>query len=414
MLQRPSWFNKYGTEPTPILAAMWKYQGYALAFFIFLSFLPRVFHLQEYLFFIMLTVAIGTAWLEQKPIWINSPLDGPLLFYAFWILLTIPFAIDPIYSFVEWRKLIAQVLVFYWTMLVLHRQRNEDITIYILGAVVLGTLFLSSYAVIDFVVQGGTWKDRTYRARAPNSDYNGLSTYLVTSTPVVLAAACTFRARVTRVAAWGTVGLAIVAQAMSYTRAGWLGLAAEALVFSLVTQRRRFAIWTLIGCLGITVAILTTSRFGYQQETVSSENLRIRLVIWERAVQEIAHHPIVGLGYGNDTFSKRFGDIPGIGPAGSHSLFVMVAFGSGIPAVLLLLWIFARAEFTLIGCGKAHLDVNGGILMMGIAMMIIGVAVRDLFDYMFTSKLAYLFWVMIATGISASTTDYFAQTHHRR
>ena len=56
-----------------------------------------------------------------------------------------------------------------------------------LSAAVLGSMVLSSYALIDFLIRGGTWGDRFIRAGAPHSDYNWLTTYMVLVIPMLVA-----------------------------------------------------------------------------------------------------------------------------------------------------------------------------------------------------------------------------------
>ena len=93
-------------------AAFWKLQAYGLVGITFSCFFPRLIHFQEYAFFFLLAVALCLAWVERINPWIRTPIDLPLLGFVGWVLCTVPFATDPAYSFSEWRKLVAQVLVF--------------------------------------------------------------------------------------------------------------------------------------------------------------------------------------------------------------------------------------------------------------------------------------------------------------
>ncbi|MBI4401100.1 MAG: hypothetical protein HY581_05665, partial [Nitrospirae bacterium] len=217
---------------------IWRLQGFGLILLTFLSFFPRLFHLEEYLFFALLLIATGTSWLDGKGIWVRTPIDLPLLLFAGWVLLTIPFATDPAYSFAEWRKFVTQVLVFYWVCLVWREQPKGPATRAVLTTVVLGTAILCGYALIDFVERGGSWKDRYVRAAAPSSDFNWLSTYLVIAIPLVVSFGVNLRAWWQRVSCGGVVGLALLAQVFSYTRAGWLGLVAQGIAVGLIIRRR--------------------------------------------------------------------------------------------------------------------------------------------------------------------------------
>ena len=138
-------------------AVLWKLQAYGLLGITFLSFFPGLFHYQESALFFLLAVALCLAWVERINPWIRTPIDLPLLGFVGWVLCTVPFATDPAYSFSEWRKLVAQVLVFYWAMFVLRSYRRIELSRQIVWAVVLGSLVLSGYALVDFILRGGTW-----------------------------------------------------------------------------------------------------------------------------------------------------------------------------------------------------------------------------------------------------------------
>jgi len=384
-----------------VRSAIWTIECYGLVLITFMSFFPRLIHLEEALFFTLLVIALGTAWREGRTMWVRTPVDLPLLLFVGWVLLSIPFATDPAYSFIEWRKVVARVLVFYWALLILRVQSDEVMIRRILAAVVIGTALLCGYALIDFVERGGTWQDRYIRAGAPSSDYNWLSTYIVIVIPFLVAvavSACSFWQRMFSMC---VAGLALFALVFSYTRAGWIGIVTQGLSFGLLTAGRKFIMWILVGCLIGGIGLVALYQTGYQQQTASTDNFEYRRVLWERGIQEIAAHPIVGVGYGDDTYLKRFGVHPKTGtPAGLHSTFLMVAMGSGIPAVAFLLWTLIGAVVNLLPKKRTLSDWTASATMAATAFMIIGFSVRNLFDYMFAGSIAFLFWILVAVGLT--------------
>ncbi|MEX5215788.1 MAG: hypothetical protein NW703_16725, partial [Nitrospiraceae bacterium] len=78
---------------------LWAVQGVGLAVLTFLNFFPPAHGPARYLFFSLLLIAVAMRWKEGAPVWIRTPLDLPLLLLLGWILLTVPFSIDPDYSF---------------------------------------------------------------------------------------------------------------------------------------------------------------------------------------------------------------------------------------------------------------------------------------------------------------------------
>ncbi len=385
------------------------------------SFFPALFHVEEIIFFILLGLAILAGWFEEKKMRVRTPIDLPLLLLLAWILLTIPFSLNPEYSFVEWRKLLAQCLVFYWAVFVIReisqRQLGErtglPVTWWewikspstpqkIFLGVILGTLLLSGFALIDFIERGGNWQDRNIRARAPASDYNWLSTYLVLSIPIVWYCGITSRLWWRKIISYSTLGLALLAHVASYTRAGWMASVVQLFSWGLVTQRRFLLMSVLLGIILVPVALFGLAQRGYHADTLDAWTVETRVQVWKLGMDQIISHPLVGIGYGNNNFQPVLVDSPmGDKPMHLHNTLLMMGVGSGIPGFVLFLWIFIRLgrEFFSITNQKNWTDLEALKFCLGIVM--VGFFCRNLFDYMFAGSLAYLFWILMACGIES-------------
>jgi len=389
-------------------ALLWKLQAYGLVGITFLSFFPRLFHYQEYAFFFLLAVALCLAWVERINPWIRTPIDLPLFGFVGWVLCTVPFATDPAYSFSEWRKLVAQVLVFYWAMFVLRSHRRIELSRQILWAVVLGSLVLSGFALVDFVLRGGTWENRLVRAGAPYSDYNWLTTYLVLVIPILIGWVVIHRTFWARALGTLTLVMAGFAQVFAYTRAGWAALLAQAVSFGLMAGRHRLVIWVLAGAIAMGGGLLAVSEIGYQRDTIDPWTLSARVKTWRLGLHQVVQHPLVGVGYGNDTFlkvheaevevEKGKGLVEKVLPA-LHNTFAMVLMGSGVPAIILFIWIFVRIVSTLTRQWRPSTPAETQGLHVAVAVVTVGFATRNLFDYMFAGSLAHLFWILVAAGL---------------
>ncbi len=190
-------------------------------------------------------------------------------------------------------------------------QPNGTVRSRVLIAVQIGSGLLSVYALAEFALRGGSLLDRDVRAGAPHSDYNWLSTYMVIAIPVLLMMGLAVRLWWQRIASAVVVGLAFVAEMLSYTRAGWLGLLAEGLAFGWLTRRRRLVTWVLGVCVLMGVALVAASQFGYQRSTVDSRTFTNRLAAWKLQFNEMLAHPFIGVDCGGgNTFSMRFPDHP--------------------------------------------------------------------------------------------------------
>ena len=392
-------------------ALFWGLQGYVMVALACSSFFPPLFRYQEHTVIVLVVLCLGMCAVEKKSPWVRNPLDLPLWCFMVWVLGTIPFATDPAYSFAEWKKFVAQAGVFYWALLVLSRCRNERLPRLVLQALVVSASLLACYALVEFVRQGGTWRDRFIRAHAFGSDYNWLSTYMVVAIPVAGSLLAIARVAWMRAAQGLALLLAGAAQLFSYTRGGWLGHAAQGVTLALMIGGRRMVL-AVLGLLAmIGAGLVVASHSGFQTDTVDAKTVDTRLMVWTIGLGQVATHPVVGIGFGNNSFVKRFPEysvekqahlperdriIPAV-----HNTFLMVALGSGIPALLSFAWIFVALLRRLVPIPwTIGRDRVTAVIAGGIGLAVIGFAVRNLFDYMFMGSLAHLFWLLAAVGIT--------------
>ncbi len=392
-------------------AWFWGVQGYVMIAIACASFFPLLFRYQEHTVIILIVLCLGLCAVEKVSPWVRTPLDLPLWLFMVWVLCTVPFATDPAYSFAEWKKFVAQAGVFYWALLVLSRCRNEQLPRLVLQALAVGASLLASYALIEFVLRGGTWRDRYVRAHAFGSDYNWLSTYMVVAIPVAGTLVVMGRRAWSRMSQVPALLLMGAAQLFSYTRGGWLGHAAQGVMLALVMGGRRI----MFGVLGLFVMIgaglMAASHYGFQTDTVDAKTVDTRLIVWTIGLGEVAAHPVTGIGFGNNSFVKKFPEysvekqdhLPErerIIPA-MHNTFLMVTLGSGIPALLSFTWIFVTLLRRLVPIPwTGGRDGVTAVMAAGIGLAVVGFAVRNLFDYMFMGSLAHLFWLLAAVGIT--------------
>ena len=405
--------DQTGERRAPAHAFFWGFQSYVMIALACTSFVPILFRYQEHAVIILIVLSLGMCAVEKMSPWIRNPLDLPLWLFLSWVLCTVPFATDPAYSFSEWKKFVAQAGVFYWSLLVLDRCRRESLPRQILWGVLSGGAVLALYALLVFFDSGGTWKDRLVRAHGYGSDYNWLSTYMVMTIPV--AGSLLVKGGLVWIRAIQIVALVVTgaAQVFSYTRGGWLGHAAQGVTLALLVGGRRLALGVL-GLLAIVGAgLFVASQAGFQTDTMAAQTVDTRLTVWTIGLREVATHPVVGIGYGNNSFIKKFPEysverqdqLPErerIIPA-MHNTFLMVTLGSGVPALGCFVWIFVALVRRLIPVPWTAERGNAfAVMAAGIGLAVIGFAVRNLFDYMFMGSLAHIFWLLAAVGITVT------------
>jgi O-antigen ligase len=182
----------------------------------------------------------------------------------------------------------------------------------------------------------------------------------------------------------------------------------------------------LVGALigAVIVSLMLLSRAGFQADTVDRWTLMTRVTVWQLGLQDIAEHPLVGIGYGNNTFIKRHPEYaPAVQdrfrerdrvPPSMHNAFLMVTVGGGIPALLCFGWIFVRLLRLLLSRVSDAVRVPSVFLAISIALAVVGFGVRNLFDYMFMGSLAHLFWILAATGVVLNNPALLAATGEKR
>lgn len=378
----------------------WKLQGLGLLFITFLSFYPRFFHYEEYLFFFLLLTSVGAAIFQGRDFWVRSPIDLPLVLLVGWILLTIPFSIDPSYSFSEWRKVAGRILVFYWVLLVLRHHPKRELWRHVIWIVVLGAFMLSVLGITEFITKGGTLFNRSQRAGGFGAHSHWLATYMVLAVPFVFF--LFIRAKGTwNKLVFGFISLLIlVTEFLTYSRGGWLALASQGMGFGMLSGKRRtFFLFLFWGLVGFSI-LFGAGQIGYLGGVFEKESIVDRLGCWSIGIQELTAHPFVGVGFGNDIFIRLYpGNPPGDCTGGHlHNTLLMFGMGSGVLGLLLLLWVFMVIIKNLSRCAMNKEGSEGRPLRMAVAIMALGYVVSMTFNYLFTGSLAYLFWILVAVG----------------
>ena len=254
------------------------------------------------------------------------------------------------------------------------------------------------------------WEHREVMARPPSSSSQWLGTYLVIALPILLSVTRALDRYWLRVALALPILVALVALVCSYSRGAWLAVLVECVVFVFLTGRRRLTVFLIGAGLLASIALVLVLRTGYQHHTLDPETLGVRVSLWNLGVRELADHPLVGIGYGEYTFIKRFGPMfdgledPPLYATflSTHNTFLMVALWSGVPALVFLTWALVGAASSLVRGARLMADTHARPILIATAVMIAGFAARIFFDHMFMGSLASLFLIVMANGLTLS------------
>jgi putative inorganic carbon (hco3(-)) transporter len=223
-----------------------------------------------------------------------------------------------------------------------------------------------------------------------------LAGYLIVLAPIAYALGCVARRRALRVVAWSVFALALVALALTFSRAGWMGIvAAFAFLFALRTRHGVSAAATVIAAGVLAVLVLFNAHHNPSEDYT-------RLSIWQAAIGIIDRFPLTGVGPFN--FSRLYAVVraPDADPTAfhAHSLYLtfFVEFGIvGAAAVAWTIWRFAAALWRRV----ARARPSDAFLSLSVAAGLVGVAVQGLIDTV--SVVIFGLWMpMMALALAAA------------
>lgn len=387
------------SQPTSLRTLSESGVQYGLMAYAFLLPFAKLSHVLEYAFLSLLAVWVLLKASQKELPFRRTSLDVPIIMFLGWVLLTTVFAVDPSYSFSEWRKSVTRVLMFFFVASAISEERQVR---NILVALVLGCLVQAAGALHSSISLDVPWDSHSYREGSWTSSSQWLSTYLVMILPFVYLAIRLERHPIVRWAcALGTV-LVLIALFLSHTRAAWVALMVQVLVLVSLRLTRSGLQATVVGALAVGLLMLTIALPGplrgllVQEQLTNTSTMVIRFNTWKMAVDQIAARPITGLGYGRHSFQHVVPENP---PESLHThvhnTFLGSAVQLGIPGFMLLVWIFGRLLRECFRSWTRHSEGFSGHLALAVLVSVVGVIVRNFFDDMFVGTLVYLFWLLV-------------------
>lgn len=384
----------------------WYIPSISLIFITSLSFFPRFFHIQEYCFFFLLLLTIGLSIYEGKKIWICTPVDFPLLLFLGWILFTVPFAIDPAYSLAEWRKLVAQVLVFFWALLVLDRSNIPNLPIFVFLIAIISSLSISIYGIWYYMSETGQI--------LPESSDTGLvfvPFWLPSNTwwasYVVLTLPLTFYGYFSANQTWKKrlflLALLSLALGLIYSgaRACWFAVLIQFILLFYWKTRATRNILSLSSIF--TIIFLMVALISLDISNIITR-LQERLGFWNLGIEIASISPLTGIGFGNESI-KFYTERMGVAFDGGHlhNTFLTFVVGSGLPSIVFFTWWLGTLIKMSVLVPHNKDIATKEFLTVGrtIALVVIGFMLRNLFEHHLVGSLSYLLWILIAIGVSS-------------
>ncbi|HEV2500463.1 MAG TPA: O-antigen ligase family protein [Terriglobia bacterium] len=119
-----------------------------------------------------------------------------------------------------------------------------------------------------------------------------------------------------RLFVWGLLFSCLAGLALTYSRSGYLGFMAGALVLFPIRQLRRSFKIGLVLAVPLIVVLLSSSSFLSRIDTITDPNWgtnATRFVLWQDAWYDFSQSPIVGIGFGRyNDLRRQFQGVPGL------------------------------------------------------------------------------------------------------
>ncbi|MGP8099617.1 MAG: O-antigen ligase family protein [Candidatus Cybelea sp.] len=201
-----------------------------------------------------------------------------------------------------------------------------------------------------------------------------LAGYLIVLLPIAYAVGCVARSRALRAIAWSALAVGLVALALTFSRAGWMGCAAAA-AFLVAVRTRRPVVSAAVIAVGVCIVVLLFNAHHDPSEDYT------RLSIWQAAIQIVDRFPLLGVGPFN--FSRLYPLVrsPDGDPTAfhAHSLYLTFFAEFGIVGVCAIAWTIWRFVVEL-RSRLASASASASLLACGAAAGLAGVAVQGLID----------------------------------
>jgi O-antigen ligase len=218
-----------------------------------------------------------------------------------------------------------------------------------------------------------------------------------------------------RLVALGALLIAIAAIVLTFSRAGFMTLAASFLMFLAVLARRK-APGAAIGLLVLAVCVPPLLPQGYVERLSTITNIEAdrtgsaqgRWRDIQAAVEVVAKNPVIGVGIGQDILAmnaQRGDDWTQV-----HNAYLQYAVDLGVPGVLLFAWLHllcyrtARAVEKRAAREPAHRHLT--LLAAGVQVSLVAFFIAAMFH-----PIAYQFYFFSIGGLAVSLRNIWHAEH---
>jgi len=340
-----------------------------------------------------------------------SPEIGIVLALVAWAVVTLPLSVWPGGSVRVLTDNYLKAVAFFWLLGTIvtstERLRKMAWTL-VLCSIPLALTGIRNYLSGDVLSTGvqGFYRIEGYMGGSGlTGNPNDLALMLNLIVPI--AGVLVFISRGTaRFVALGAMFLAIGAIVLTFSRAGFMTLAASFLMFLAVLMRRKSA-GAAFGLLLVAVCVPPLLPQGYVQRLSTITNIESdatgsaqgRWRDLHAAVAVVGKNPVIGVGIGQDILAMN--EQRGDDWTQVHNAYLQYAVDLGVPGVLLFAWLHllcyrtARAVEKRAGREPAHRDLT--LLAAGVQVSLVAFFVAAMFH-----PIAYQFYFFCIGGLAVA------------
>ena len=376
-------------------------------------------------FIILVCLVLSWCLLRKRYLVIPLQIALPVIVFVCWVGITIPWAAFPGYSLGELGKFVRDIFVL--SSVVVFFRDSSDLG-RLLQSMMGSLIAMSVLGINEFILSppgsGSAWGS-SFRAGSAVGGNMWLSSYLVILIPIASCLAFYAQRLRARILYGSAAVLGLACMLISFSSAGIVAVVAQCFMAGLVLRQRR-----VIVAMGVLSVCLLGGAFAYKYSldqqikneevsiephlrgeyrwrggTVQEYNLRARLNIWSFGVHELGAHPLVGAGFGKNTFDWVYGeeakqlheDGSHPMPGGTHNTFLDLALGIGLPGLAIFIWLLIAITRMAVNTYRVAACPMSQAVALATSTVVVGTAVRNFFDHMFAGNIAILFWVAVAT-----------------
>ena len=282
-------------------------------------------------------------------------------------------------------------------------------------ALVASASVVAFIGVFEFIFgkENTNWLDQSFygsiktRVVSLFENPNMLAIFLVMAFPFLLALAIKAKEKNEKFLSKMLIALFIACIIFTWSRAAWIAIILEVLVFAILVTKKSFRIFGVaLITLPLVPIILPENiidRF-LSISNLSDSSIAYRIYTWKGTLRAIKDYLFCGIGYGDSAFQTVYPEYSYAGietTPHSHSLVLQLLLCMGIvgfTVFCIAIFLSYQKNFEFI---KNEKNTNSSIYVIATVVSVTAALTMGIFDFIwYNPRMFYLFWIIIAIGAS--------------